>query len=173
MFFHPQFFRILWCGQWYFCLRGLNWGVIRSTGILVSLPNIKKCGENPVEVCTVDRYANNAWGKHLSQSSWRSLTNFERISFRVQFIHSTRPSLWGWYGVVWVLFIPRISIISLKTALSKFLPRCVCSRCMTSYPLIHQFLCNNMCFLIWNCVRLQPFREIVHNHQYITITIGF
>ena len=82
-------------------------------------------------------------------------------------------SLCGWYGVVRVIFIPRMVTISLKISLSKFLPWSVCSHCLAPYLHTHSstnFLGDRMCLLISDCVCLGPSCEVIDCYQYETIT---
>lgn len=44
--------------------------------------------------------------KNSHQSSCFSLTNFESRTFKVWFVLSSRPFVWGWYALVTDLFIP-------------------------------------------------------------------
>ena len=64
------------------------------------LPNIIWKEEYCVDFCLEVRIANSAAGNNSSQSSWLSLTLFNKMFLRVWFNRSQRPLLCGWYAEV-------------------------------------------------------------------------
>ena len=77
---------------------------------------------NSVEVCTVVLYASIMKGNKSSQVPCSRDTNMANMASSVLLKPSTKPSLRGWYGVVFVFTVPNSSDSLCTIVLSNYFP---------------------------------------------------